>query len=1245
MTAKCPITAATSREALNVSKYFPEISCHTLENSSNSNSTCFSNNFENNTACIATVNQISSNLNYMQCTSPPNLTNKVMAPANEEIITNKIRILSWNIQGIGSKLEIEGIKQLIAPFDVVFLFETMKLDTFNPSLSDFQFHHCQRKYQHPRARRPSGGIGVLIKNSIKHLVKIEKMNEHVIWLSIKQKYQPPLIIGGTYVPPAGSKMYLNYEINDIFLALQTDITNFLSLTSAVALCGDFNGRTGGLSDIAENLTGKDADLISNLNLKNFTTTSQNEQNWDWFNKERQTKDTVYNTFGNDLVQMCKNTNMRILNGFHNESNTDNFTCHAPLGKSTVDYLISTLKFYEVMSDFALSSKIVESDHVPLTFTVAYESVSLKAATQRTNKQSDQKRFQYIFDINKVPQYREMLNSDVVQDKLIDQTTNSVTNIDSLIKSTYNCIESCIQTTFRKKQFKSARNTFPKNAWYDHECKAARKRANEYAKTHDLNIEANNLEYKLLHKQYKSTIQRKKRQHQEANRNELNSLQTTNQSECWKLWNKLTNTQTKTPNLPDIDTFHEYFTKQIHPPACDHFDMASMAEIDKEIDLVLSGTPINEFPQTISISICDSRITESEVALHLKKLKNNKAAGIDAIAGEFYKYAANELTVPLCNIFNTIFDKGEYPTQWAEGLINALHKKGDPSNPDNYRKITITAAMAKIFDSILNARLYHKNDILTLDDPFQFGFTPNRGTTDCVFVLDTIINNQQIKKKPLFLCFVDFTKAFDYINRNALYYKLHKQQMGLKMLKIIVSMFEKAQAKVHQMGNLSAPIDSVFGVLQGGILSPKLFNEFLSDIPKYLKAADGLEIAGTIFTHLLYADDIVLISESAKGLQNSIDSLHSFCAKWHLIVNTAKTKVMQIGPKNATNFLYNNQNIENVETFKYLGHTITSHKHIHKKMPEYIATQSQKALFALYGRMKPSMGHLPPPLAIKMFDSYVLPILEYNNIFWSGTVEIPKIEKVQISFLKHILNVRRQTPTLALYAETGRFPLKVRQQLAIINYWARLKNLPNDDILNICLRIQENHHSSGQNNWYSKIDKIMTDVNMVDWKTANPNSVIKNVKIKLYQSEQTKILDGICNTDKLPKLRTYKLFKTTFCLEPYLNLNLPKKMYSNIARFRISSHNLKIETGRHNIPKTPIEERKCDKCNNGEVENEVHCLLICSSNTSARTELLNKVRSLINNFDSLSNTEKFIVLMSDKRPEVIKAIGSFLNKVI
>ena len=149
----------------------------------------------------------------------------------------------------------------------------------------------------------------------------------------------------------------------------------------------------------------------------------------------------------------------------------------------------------------------------------------------------------------------------------------------------------------------------------------------------------------------------------------------------------------------------------------------MAEIDEYIHKIKT-IPDNNKIHTLPANICDSYITEAEVALHLKKLKNNKAAGIDGITGEFYKCVENELIVPFCAIFNFIFDKGDYPSQWAEGLINALHKKGDHSNPDNYRKITITVAMAKIFDSILNARLYFKNDAMSLDDPFQFGFTPS-----------------------------------------------------------------------------------------------------------------------------------------------------------------------------------------------------------------------------------------------------------------------------------------------------------------------------------------------------------------------------------------------------------------------------------------------------------------------------------------------------------------------------------------
>ena len=78
---------------------------------------------------------------------------------------------------------------------------------------------------------------------------------------------------------------------------------------------------------------------------------------------------------------------------------------------------------------------------------------------------------------------------------------------------------------------------------------------------------------------------------------------------------------------------------------------------------------------LSTYICDNVITEED----FRRLKNNKAAGIDGIPAEFYKYAGEQFITPFCAVFNHIFDKGEYPSKWSEGLINALHKKGNQSH--------------------------------------------------------------------------------------------------------------------------------------------------------------------------------------------------------------------------------------------------------------------------------------------------------------------------------------------------------------------------------------------------------------------------------------------------------------------------------------------------------------------------------------------------------------------------------------
>ena len=97
----------------------------------------------------------------------------------------------------------------------------------------------------------------------------------------------------------------------------------------------------------------------------------------------------------------------------------------------------------------------------------------------------------------------------------------------------------------------------------------------------------------------------------------------------------------------------------------------------------------------------------------------------------------------------------------------------------------------------------------------------------------------------------------------------------------------------------------------------------------------------------------------------------------------------------------------------------------------------------------------------MFDTYILPILEYNSELWTKTKQVNEIERVQLGYLKHMLGVRKQTPTLAVYGETGRFPLHIRQLTRLINYWIKLEKLPSNNMLTKCLIIQKQLNSSGQ----------------------------------------------------------------------------------------------------------------------------------------------------------------------------------------
>ena len=119
-----------------------------------------------------------------------------------------------------------------------------------------------------------------------------------------------------------------------------------------------------------------------------------------------------------------------------------------------------------------------------------------------------------------------------------------------------------------------------------------------------------------------------------------------------------------------------------------------------------------------------------------------------------------------------------------------------------------------------------------------------------------------------------------------------------MFHIIENMYEGCIAGVKSNGSVSDMFKCLKGVRQGDVLSPNLFNLFINDLPESLRHCDDAPmLLDEKIQCLMYADDLVLMSLSAKGLQQQIDVLHAYCKKWDLNVNTKKTKVVIMSSQN------------------------------------------------------------------------------------------------------------------------------------------------------------------------------------------------------------------------------------------------------------------------------------------------------------------------------------------------------------
>ena len=230
-----------------------------------------------------------------------------------------------------------------------------------------------------------------------------------------------------------------------------------------------------------------------------------------------------------------------------------------------------------------------------------------------------------------------------------------------------------------------------------------------------------------------------------------------------------------------------------------------------------------------------------------------------------------------------------------------------------------------------------------------------------------------------------------------------------------------------------------------------------------------------------------------------------------------------------------------------------------------------------------------------------------------------------------------TPTDGVYAELGRYSLKILRHIQMIKFELRVRKLENTRYVNKALNVLIADDIKGHFNWVSQIINLMKTYDL-----TSADLSLNLVKNKIIQNFNCTLLDRIKNCGLGKKLRTYNTFKHVIKFEPCLDFienTSQRKIYS---RFRLSSHDLEIERGRYGMKSTPSDERLCTLCNLDGVEDEFHFLMICPRYEHERNYVLNDIHQSFPSITYLQLRDKFIWLMSQENKFITLKLAYFLK---
>ena len=491
-------------------------------------------------------------------------------------------------------------------------------------------------------------------------------------------------------------------------------------------------------------------------------------------------------------------------------------------------------------------------------------------------------------------------------------------------------------------------------------------------------------------EYKLLLKRKTYQAQSCFSNELHdALINKDFTQFWRSWNAKFGHRPQAQVINGCsdhgsiaEAFSELYAKQCLPN-----DESTHVRLQHEFRSMYATYVGSAFDAQAAVNV-------ELVDFVIRGLKLGKAAGQDGISAEHLLYSHPLLCVLLSFLIRMMLKFSYVPDAFGIGTIIPL-LKGDDCDPtvcDNYRAITISPCISKVFELCLSS-IFHK---WLGSDELQVGFKKGMGCRDAIFTLRNIVGHITKSGSTAVMCALDISKAFDKMNHCALYIKLMHKNIPHSFLAVLINWYSKCFVFVRWGNHVSRQFQILAGVRQGGVLSPCLFAVFIDSIIFKLRLAGAGAFIGSHYLGcLLYADDIMLVCHSLTAMQQMLDICSQEADLLDFSFNTVKSVALRIGPRYkhvCAPLVLAGAELAYVQHTKYLGAVLKSAREC-KCSFDQAKIKFYRCFNAMLYRAKNASSELT---CVHLLKTICLPVLLY-------AAEVIPATKSDISMLDHVID--------------------------------------------------------------------------------------------------------------------------------------------------------------------------------------------------------------------------------------------------